>query len=417
MTSNLGFIPVWRKCRSFVLALSAQTARSNLILSLPLAAVVGSMICGLFAKDVIPTPIKSKGAGPLFRVHYGDAWGFMNRTGKIIIRPRFDDEGDFFLGRAKVLKNGLWGYVNEAGNLVIQYQFVHAGHFKQGLAPVQVGRKWGYVDVNGKIVVVPQFQAAGEFSDGLAQFEVWDSISCSLSASESAVYTKDDAPLYSFRMHDARPVDFEGCFPSHARFGFVDLSGNIIIPATFVDASDFFDGLAAVSPETAQKKIGYIDRTGRIVIQARFDDALPFCEGRAAVEMYAGAEHARGTSGKWGFIRRDGSFAIEPKFWAVKSFSEGLAEASIVSGNWGYIDESGKYIIPPKFSWSMPFSDGLALVGLDENDEAYYINKRGNRVVAAWSFSDGLTVAGYRGEQQYVDKHGKIVAPFERRTQ
>jgi hypothetical protein len=402
-------------------ALSGQGGRSYARFSLPFVAIIGSLVCvGLSARDVIRVPSKSKGAGPLFQIHYGDAWGFMDRTGKTVIRPRFDDEGDFFEGRAKVLKNGIWGYVNEAGAVVIHYQFIHAGDFKQGLAPVQLGRKWGYIDLNGKLVVVPQFQAAGEFSNGLAQFEVWNTISCDLSASESASYTKDSAPLYAFRLHDARPLDFGECFSRDARFGFVDRSGSIVIPPTFLDASDFSEGLAAVRPESIQGKYGYIDKTGRTAIQPRFDQALPFSEGLAAVEMYVHAEQGK-APGTWGFIHQDGSFAIDPTFNTVKSFSEGLAEASTDGRSWGYIDNTGRFVIPAKFSSTMAFSEGLALVSLEENDEAYYIDKRGNKALtldltAMWSFSDGLTVAGFRGEQKYVDKTGRVVAPYERRA-
>jgi hypothetical protein len=49
-----------------------------------------------FGTSIERNPIKKKGAGPLFQIHYGDKWGFMDRTGRIVIQPQFSDVGDFF---------------------------------------------------------------------------------------------------------------------------------------------------------------------------------------------------------------------------------------------------------------------------------------------------------------------------------
>ena len=62
------------------------------------------------------------------------------------------------------------GYVNRKGRVVIQPQFEESGEFAEGLAGVRIGSKWGYINEKGKIVINPQFDAVGEFSDGLAAF-------------------------------------------------------------------------------------------------------------------------------------------------------------------------------------------------------------------------------------------------------
>ena len=50
--------------------------------------------------------------------------------------------------------------------------------------------------------------------------------------------------------------------------------------------------------------------------------------------------------GRWGFIRPDGSVAIEPRFDVAWDFSHGLALVGI-DGKYGYIDSSGSYIWEP----------------------------------------------------------------------
>ncbi|EAI5197373.1 WG repeat-containing protein, partial [Campylobacter coli] len=63
-----------------------------------------------------------------------------------------------------------------------------------------------------------------------------------------------------------------------------------------------------------------------------------FSEGLAAV----------GLNGKWGFIDKNGEFAIKPKFDDIWDFREGLASVGL-NGKIGLIDKSGKFVIEPKF--------------------------------------------------------------------
>jgi hypothetical protein len=88
-------------------------------------------------------------------------WGFIDRTGKMVIAPQFTLSGKFSQGLAPVGKgkeigpftgptNQKWGYIDKTGKVVIGLQFNSASEFAEGLAAVKVGRKWGYIDTSGK---------------------------------------------------------------------------------------------------------------------------------------------------------------------------------------------------------------------------------------------------------------------------
>src|SRR5437764_4900780 len=96
-----------------------------------------TLCCALtcFATTIERIPIKQKGAGPLFQIHYGPKWGFIDRHGALMIPPQFDDVSDFFSGLAAVEVGGKWGYVDERGQFVIPPRFDRAGHFTDRLAP------------------------------------------------------------------------------------------------------------------------------------------------------------------------------------------------------------------------------------------------------------------------------------------
>ncbi len=64
---------------------------------------------------------------------------------------------------------------------------------------------------------------------------------------------------------------------------------------------------------------------------------------------------------KWGFRRVDGSAAIQARYDAVGSFSEGLARVRD-RRLWGFIDTDGAVVIDVRFEQARHFSGGYAKV-------------------------------------------------------
>src|SRR5918912_2670751 len=67
-----------------------------------------------------------------------------------------------------ILDNGRWGFIDKSGKLIIKPQFNGAWSSKEGLATNLNGEKWGYVDASGRMVIPAQFDSPGEFSEGSA---------------------------------------------------------------------------------------------------------------------------------------------------------------------------------------------------------------------------------------------------------
>jgi len=64
---------------------------------------------------------------------------------------------------------------------------------------------------------------------------------------------------------------------------------------------------------------------------------------------------------EWGFIKTDGSWAINPQFEHASDFSEGLA-AVRNNGEWGFINQQSSFIVNPQFEDVKDFKDDLAAV-------------------------------------------------------
>jgi hypothetical protein len=291
---------------------------------------------------------QKEACGGLWPVEQHKKWGYINKTGRLIIPFKFDLATDFSEGLAVVEIKGECGYIDRTGNFVIPARFHWGRPFSEGMAVAiirhldQKGEitlnRFGYIDRSGAMVIQPQ-GVEGEkwlsnFSEGLA------------------------------------------CLMQNDKFGYIDKAGRQVIPPRYDEAHPFSEGLAAV---VIAGKFGYIDRSGKLVIPPRFEVAGPFSEGLAYIEA----------NGNPGYSDKSGTMVIKGKeFVEARGFSEGLAAAKGKNGQYGYIDKTGNFVIQPQFHRVGDFSEGLAPVKpVDAGwpGDLAYINRNGQIVIKSMS--------------------------------
>jgi len=121
----------------------------------------------------------------LAAVRMGCKWGYINTTGDVVIDPQFDDiPGEFSEGLVRISRydkdpdlnktddiffiRSMFGYADRSGNIVIEPRYRQADNFSEGLASVGSDKKCGYIDINGNIVIDFIFDSASPFVNGQA---------------------------------------------------------------------------------------------------------------------------------------------------------------------------------------------------------------------------------------------------------
>ncbi len=107
-------------------------------------------------------------ANGLARLRIDGLWGAVDRDGRLVIAPQFDELDEFSEGLAAAKLDGRWGAVDVQGTWVIPPRFDELLRFSSGLAGALHDGAWGYVDRNARWVIAPQFASAGDFVNGTA---------------------------------------------------------------------------------------------------------------------------------------------------------------------------------------------------------------------------------------------------------
>jgi len=262
-------------------------------------------------------------------------YGYVNRLGKYVLEPQYEEALPFSDFLAAVKKDGKWGFINGEGKFVIEPRFENAFLFSDGAAAVEENGKWGFVNRSGKYLVQPKYESAGIFRQGLAAVR-WES-----------------------------------------KWGFISKDGEMVVPPKF-DQVYFF------SEDRSGAQInglwGYIDRTGAFTVPPKYAEALPFSQGLAAVNVGGHREDNEFTGGTWNFVDLQGKVIIDQalisaalpekgapsrvgtdgrqdttaKIEAVENgFRDGKARVRIGSRllngdsqgpSWGYIDLKGNWL-------------------------------------------------------------------------
>ncbi len=254
---------------------------------------------------------------------------------------------------------------------------------------------------------------------------------------------KKDFPAYPYK--DELETDLKLLkldllpFKSNVLYGYMDLSGKVVIPAEYEQLGFFHEGLAfAVKNE----KYGFIDKGNRVVVPFEYESVTDFEQGRSIVEI----------NDKLGVVDRSGAVVFPVEFDEIGILSEGLVYVSKndmyayydknfnlripfrfneaynfqngkakvqVDGKQGVIDIYGTFLVPPAYEDINFFNDSLLVF---EENEYYGIMRKNTEIVSPANFDEigvlnlNRALAVFEDLIGYLDGTGKMVIKAQYET-
>ena len=313
-----------------------------------------------------------------------------------------------------------WQYIDADGNVAIDRKFCSASLFREGLAVVSIEEGndayYGYIDRKGDFVIPARYSQATCFNEGLAWVvlpgDVPQAINTSgeveivLDSAFSVSVFFDEMALFSVIKNRNAPL-----------FGYINKKGEIIVMPQYIDADLFSHGLAAV--RTVDGKWGFIDRSGAMVIPALFEKDFnrvdydnPYESGNLRFDSNQRAIVQVG--GKCGLIGRDGKYIVTPRFDAMSV--DGNNYMVRQGKKWGWCDEDGHVIIDAAYDAVRPFN-GFALAPVLLNGKWGFIDKKGKAKIMpqyenAVSFTGKVAVVQSDNKIGFVNGQGELHIPL-----
>jgi len=265
-------------------------------------------------------------------VELDEKYGMIDRSGKQVFPIAFKDLGSLSNGLAYGQKDSLYGYYDADFIQRIPEKYEEAFSFSDSVAKVQLGENQAYIDIYGTNVVAPGYSSIEFFSDTLLIFEDNGKYGLMKRNCNVVINAQYDRIL--------KPVIDRTMVIQHGKIGYIDLSGNLIIPVqyeTFPNSAakgQFNSNLTVIR---FKGKYGVIDKNGRVILAATFNDLgdisslMAFSKGKG-----------------WGYTDLLGKVVIQPAFTYAESFVSGTAIVEL-NGMQGVIDSKGSYLLPLQY--------------------------------------------------------------------
>lgn len=306
---------------------------------------------------------------------------YINRNQEPVIdASKFLSARPFSGGLAAVMaKDGLWGFIDKSGHLVIDPVYEEVNDFSEGLAAVKLPNRspnddrtgWAFIDKVGRRVFQTNFEIVYNFSEKVA-----------LAQDDAAVYliTVDGKTqkLFSTKeLHlgpEINPGFKEGFLVVRdvrtKKYGFINKNVEMVIPPQFEDAASFSENVARVTVDNGGREmLGFLEKDGKFLLSPRFDVDFDYLRNsRDFSDGLAGIAPLLPTTTDlpfYVFIDKAGKIVFSTSSIDVGNFRDGLAfyyDSEV--GKYGYVDMSGNIIISPRFERAMDFSEGVACIAI-----------------------------------------------------
>jgi|GEM_PF-6308353 len=361
-------------------------------------------------------------------------WGYIDAEEKWVIIPiyRFADRFQGKFARVQVY-NGQWGLIDRKGQWILAPEYDSVQLFNGGAYGIAVkDQQYRYLNFAGQFLNRIVYDSLGIFpGEGLALVKK-DGQYQYLDLEGEKVYTADQGKDFGYGLAAVRKGD---------KWGFIDESGNEVIPPAYEAVSDFTDRYALVAQGG---KTFLVDRQGKVVQEIQRGIAETVLTDKAVLYLLSGRfylvdllknqsfqlpydEVGDISSGRiavrkgpyYGFADAYGKEVVAPENQVVSKATNGYYALQKTAGQAALVyDTTGKvsFTLGDGLYFIGPYAEGLAKV-VDNQSRMGFVDTKGNLVVECrykllGDYKNGMAIfQAMNGRFGFLNAKGAEVIP------
>lgn len=270
-------------------------------------------------------------------------YGAIDKYGKEIIPPIYDNIIDIYKGYSLVVKSHKLGIIDSTGKIIAPAKYDKVQRFdSRKLGAVCINNLWAFIDKNGKLLSDFKYNDIDYVEEDFYVVELnnkWGIVDSEIKPITPIKYDKYNNYYRNFSEGNL-------CVYLNEKWGYINSKGKEITKPKYDNADDYKNGRARV---VLDFKEGLIDKNGKEIIPLIYDELIRVSNSFS----YVGKYDESGDSKKYAIINeRNGKVVVSLKYENLYSnfepffpFHARLAKVKL-KNKVGVVNEKGKVIIP-----------------------------------------------------------------------
>ena len=384
------------------------------------------------AKEILPLKFNliDKYNDNIFRVATGgkikdgvlenEKYGFVDRNGYELLKPEYNEIGNFTNGIAYIRKGKNYGYINDSIRVIVPCEFNSIGSFNDdGFVWVcKLSTFYGIYNSQGKVIVPVKYKSVGpfvryEYSPSKEKLDNMGFVRKRITLESGSHYHwfKGTKEQKMFSKMDSG-IGFYGCpnYRNMKKNAVYSLTGNLLIKEGKYESA-FYPTDSMMLVMDKKDNCNYLDlKTGKLLFKKYIPDGWAFEDGVAVADINTEGEVLINLKGE----------AISKTYYKIYPRKEGVYiveddKSDSKYFKYGAITPEGREIIAAKHSHVYPPSNGLMSTCERSDSTVGYIGLDGNWKIPpiynlAYSFyTDGTAAVETDNGWGLIDTTGREI--------
>lgn len=267
--------------------------------------------------------------------------GLLDRQGKEIVAPRYDDLKVLDSTLISVMRDGKWSVVNLHGDIVLPAGYERVNVLSKEYVAYRRDDKWGIVDQRGNLISEPRFDEVTLAENNLFLVRRGGKLGLvSASGKETLPGIADEISFFN---------DSLIFYKTGVNWGAVADDGSAVVPAKYEGYSKISDTFIKLIANNQVYVYSLVCKN--VITQGDYDDYYAFSRKYLIIKK----------NRLLGLIDWCGDVILKPQYFEIQSYAHDAFRVNY-RGKWGVVEVNDQSVTPFEYDYMAPLRGAISIV-------------------------------------------------------